>query len=214
MIYLTDNDIVEKLAIRDLLDDALTAFDATRGDVYVIPTLKYRIGIGRPYLKVVTRLGETVATRLVEFLGSVQEINTYSEEDHQLLESLDDSVGIDPGEIVLLSATAIHSDYFLLTGDKRCLRAVISRPGCADIARRIRGKVVCFEQIICRIIDHFGFDHVKSKVLPALHTRDTALRAAFGSGIHATEDNTRSCLRSYIDELRSLPIDLLSSEDV
>ena len=48
MIYLSDNDIVEKLAICDLLDDALAAFNATRSDVLVIPTLKNRIGIGVP----------------------------------------------------------------------------------------------------------------------------------------------------------------------
>lgn len=42
MIYLSDNDIIEKLAVLDLLDDVLAAFDAGRADVRVIPTLKYR----------------------------------------------------------------------------------------------------------------------------------------------------------------------------
>jgi len=40
VIYLSDNDIVEKLAVCDLLDDALAAFGATRAEVLVIPTLK------------------------------------------------------------------------------------------------------------------------------------------------------------------------------
>ena len=63
MIYFSDNDIVEKLAICDLLDDALAAFNAKPSDVLVIPTLKHRIGIGSPRPKVVKRLGEVVAAR-------------------------------------------------------------------------------------------------------------------------------------------------------
>lgn len=212
MIYLSDNDIVEKLAICDLLDDALAAFDATRSDVLVIPTLKNRIGIGAPRPKVVKRLGAEVAARLIDFLGTVKEITHYSVEDHELLEGLDDSVEIDPGEIVLLSATALLSDYLLLTGDKRCIRAVASYPECAEIARRIQGRVVCFEQIICRIIEHAGFGPVLAKVVPVLPTCDTALRAAFGSGIHATEENTVACLQSYIAEIRRFPVDLLMTE--
>ena len=127
------------------------------------------------------RLGAEVAVRLIEFLGTVKEITEYSAADHSLLEGLDDSVEIDPGEIVLLSATVHFSDYLLLTGDKRCIRAVATCPECREIARRIQGRVVCFEQIICRIIDAAGFEVVRAKVLPVLQTCDTALRAAFGS---------------------------------
>lgn len=209
MIYLSDNDIVEKLAICDLLDDALAAFGATRDDVLVIPTLKSRIGIGAPRPKVVNRLGPVVAGRLIEFLSTIKEIDDYSPQDHDLLESLDDSVEIDAGEIVLLSATARIPEYLLLTGDKRCIRAVATCPECAYIAERIKGRVVCFEQIIRRIIAHAGFELVRAKVVPVLSACDTALRAAFGSGELATESNTVACLENYIAEIRRYPIDLL-----
>jgi hypothetical protein len=198
VIYLSDNDVVEKLAVCDLLDDAISAFDATRADVRVIPTLKFRIwtqtGVLRP--KLVRRLGDSVVNRLAEFVGSVGVIDDFSRDDHQLLEDLDESVEIDPGEIVLLAATAVVSDFRLLTGDKRCLRAVATHPACESIANRIRGKVVCFEQIICQIIDRSGFEHVRSKVVPVLHNCDTALRAAFGSGDLATKDNAVACLHA------------------
>ncbi len=209
MIYLSDNDIVEKLAICDLLDDALAAYNATRSDVLIIPTLKNRIGIGSPRPKVVRRLGAEVAQRLVGFIGSVREIDTYSAEDHVMLEGLDDSVEIDPGEIILLSATARLDDYLLLTGDKRCLKAVATCPECGKIARRIQGKVVCFEQIIYRVIDKAGFEYVRAKVVPVMHNCDTALRAAFGSGIHATLANVAARLESDIAEIRGYGIDLL-----
>lgn len=213
MIYLSDNDIVEKLAICDLLDDALNAFDATRADVLVLPTLKNRIGIGTPRPKVVKRLGEVVTARLMDFLATIQEIDEYSVEEHEMLEGLDDSVEIDAGEIILLSATANLSDYLLMTGDKRCLRAVATHPECDQIARRIQGHVVCFEQIICRVIARAGFKAVRAKVVPVLQNCDTALRAAFGSGLSATEPNTIECLRTYIDEIRGYPIDLLKTWD-
>ena len=44
MIYLSDNDIIEKLAVCDLLDDALVSLAASRRDVFVLNTLKLRIG--------------------------------------------------------------------------------------------------------------------------------------------------------------------------
>lgn len=213
MIYLSDNDIVEKLAICDLLDEALGAFGATREDVLVIPTLKHRIGIGTPRPKTVDRLGQIVAARLVKFLSTIREIDDYSAEDHAMLESLDDSVEIDAGEIVLLAATARFTDYLLLTGDKRCLRAVATSPECAEIAARIQGRVVCFEQVICRVIRHTGFERVRAKVVPVLATCDTALRASFGSGGLAIEGEAMACLRSYIAEIRGFPIDLLIDGD-
>ena len=47
------------------------------------------------------------------------------------------------------------------------------------------------------------------KVIGELY-RDTALRAAFGSGMRTTESNAVACLQAYIDELRRLPVDLLA----
>lgn len=205
MIFLSDNDIVEKLAVCDLLDDTLAAFAVTRSDVSVIPTLRHRIG-GRARARAENRLGAEVVARLLDFLEGVQEIRDYSSEDQALL---DDIVGIDPGEAVLLAATGVVTDYRLLTGDKRCLRTLATVPECQSIALRIQGRVLCFEQVIRRLIDHFGFDHVHSRIVPVLLSCDTALRTAFGSGVHATEPNVVECLQSYIDELRKLPIDLL-----
>src|SRR5437868_6670664 len=85
VIYLSDNDIVEKLAVCDLLDDTLVAFQTTRTDVYVIPTLRYRIG-GRARGKAEKRLGRVAVARILEFLEDAHEIRDYSPEDHELLD--------------------------------------------------------------------------------------------------------------------------------
>jgi hypothetical protein len=208
VIYLSDNDIIEKLAVCDLLDDALTSFGASPTDVFVIPTLKYRFR-GPAKAKAEKRLGGDAVARILEFLGSVQDIRDYSPSDQQLL---DDIVDIDPGETILLSATGFHSDYLLLTGDKRCLRKIAACPDCRVIALRIQGKVVCFEQILLRLIAQFGFERVLGKVVGVLYC-DTALRSAFGSGMQSTQSNAVGCLETYIEELRRLPIDLLATNE-
>ena len=207
MVYLTDKDIVEKLAICDLLDDALASLGASRSDVYVLTTLKHRIG-GKARAKATSRLGAEVVARILDFLADVNEIRDYSLPDQLLL---DDIVGIDPGEAILLAAMGVHADSLLLTGDKRCLRALVNSPECEAFTLRLRGKVVCFEQVLLWLIDYLGFEYVLAKVVAAPYC-DTALRAAFGSGIHSTQPNSVECLQAYITELRNLPIDLLVTE--
>lgn len=54
-------------------------------------------------------------------------------------------------------------------------------PTCQPITRRLSGHVIRLEQIVTRVIAHFGFSYVKDKVVPA-RACDAALRAAFGSG--------------------------------
>lgn len=205
MIYLSDNDIVEKLAVCDLLDDTLAAYAAKRQDVYVIPTLKSRIG-GKSRAKAERRLGEVAVARILEFLESVQVIRDYSQDDHQLL---DDIVGIDPGETILLAATGVMAEFMLLTGDKRCIKTLCTSTECRPIALRVQGRVACFEQVICRLIAQFGFDYVLSKVVPVMFGYDMAMQTAFGYGTKSTEANTVAALQSYIDELRGLPVDIL-----
>jgi len=68
--------------------------------------------------------------------------------------------------------------------------------------------VICLEQMVTRLIAHFGFAYVKEKVVPD-RSCDMALRAAFGSGDAATESNVLAALNGYINELRSLAVDVL-----
>ena len=135
-----------------------------RADVFVLDTLKFRVS-GRSRTRAEKRLGVDAVALILEFLESAEVIREFSAEDVQLL---DDVVGIDPGETILLAATAVQTDYLLLTGDKRCLRTIATVPECESIARRIQGKVFCFEQTILRLIDYFGFDHVLTKVVGEL----------------------------------------------
>jgi hypothetical protein len=208
VICLVDSDIIYKLAMCNLLDDTLTALDSARTDVYVLPTAKYKFGVARRRPGTgEQRYGNEVFARIRDFLASVREIDVAGpSEELQLLASID---GIDAGEAILFSATVEFDQYFLATGDKTSLRALALTPVCLSIAQRICGHVICLEQIVKRVIQHFGFSYVKDRVVPA-RACDTALSAVFGSGWDATEPNVLAALDSYINELRSLPIDLLT----
>lgn len=208
MICFFDNDIIYKLASCDLLDDSLATFDLAQADIYVLPTAKYKFGIAKKRsVKGVRTFGTEVFGRIRNFISSVNEIDIPAgPRELELLAEID---GIDAGEAVLFSVTAQFDQYLLATGDKTSLRALSEALVCRPIAIRLQGHVVCFEQFIERVIKHCGFPYVKKKVLPARGC-DTALRAAFGSGRDATEANVHAALEGYVNELRSLPIDLLA----
>lgn len=79
MIYLCDNDVIEKLAVFDLIDDALAALGARRSDAYVVPTLKYRIG-GKARARAENRLGKSAIDRILDFLDDATEIQECSKD--------------------------------------------------------------------------------------------------------------------------------------
>src|SRR5262245_42240035 len=195
----------------NMLDDSIAALDLAMTDAYVLPTGKYKFGVARKRLGIgERRYWAEVFARIRIFLGNAREIDTAGlSGELQLLSAID---GIDAGEAVLFSATAEFDQYLLATGDKTNLHALALAPVCRPIAQRIRGHVIGLDQIVKRLIQRFGFLFVKNKIVPS-RACDTALSAAFGSGWDATESNVLAALDSYINELRSLPINLLTDVD-
>jgi hypothetical protein len=198
---LSDNDILMKLAACDLLDDALASLGLTRADVYVLPTARGQLGRLR------RRHGDAVAERLGNILGSVRIIDWPIPPAEQLL--FEDAHGIDFGEAALFTATAGLKEFLLATSDKVSLRALVADPKYSAIVQRLAGRVICLEQVVQRRVRHFGFDHVKNKVVPATGY-DTALRAIFGSGLLAVQEGVEEGLVSYINDLRSTTGSLLA----
>jgi len=201
MICLSDNDLILKLAVCDLLDETLTVLGARRDEVFVLPSAKHVLlrPIKSPD-KAKARLGEAIYDRLRVFLDSVQVVSVVPSPAEQ--QTFDDIVGIDSGEAVLFSASAHYAEFLLATSDKNSLRALSASAVCQSICLRLAGRVICFEQVVLRLLDHFGFDSMRDKIVPARQC-NTALRAVFGSGLDATEDNVRAGLASYIMDLRN-----------
>ena len=180
MIFLSDNDIIQKLAACDLLTDAWEAFGIAINDVYVLPSAKHKFGLTKKHDWAEKRYGIDVLSRMSSFFSQVNEI------DFELpaadLEMLANVEGIDAGEAVLFAAAAHLQDCWLATGDKRSLWFLASEAVCRSIAERLGGRVVCWEQIVLRAVQHFGFEEVEQRVVPGLLC-DTRFRAAFGSAL-------------------------------
>jgi len=198
MILLSDNDILLKLAIYDLLDETLAELEAAHNEVFVLGTARFKLGVARKPERTKTKYGEAVFERLKTFLEQVQTLGDPAADELRLF---DDIIGIDPGEAVLFSASAQYAEFHLATGDKMSLRALHAHQACRLVCSRLTGKVICLEQIIARLIDRCGFVSVLNKVVP-VRGCDTALRAVFGSGLSATEENVRAGLESYVNDLR------------
>lgn len=199
MICLADNDIIKKLAICNLLDEAVSALGISHRELLVLPTARFKLGIAKNPDKARAQLGPETFGRLESFLKKVGVINHVPAPEEQRL--FDDALDIDPGEAVLFSASAHFPDCRIATGDKRCLRALSKLPSAELIVQRVAGRVICFEQIVTCIINQSGYPVVRKNVVPASDC-DTVLRVAFGSGLDATEEGVRRCLSKYTQYLR------------
>lgn len=198
MICLSDNDIVSKLAIFDLLPEALEALEASPQDVLVLPTAKYKFGIaGKSQKK--QKFSPEITQRIGDFLTSVREVEC---SDSAIASILQNVHGIDIGEAALFSAIPAYHGSILATGDKVSLRAIAGLPEAKPfVESQLNGRVICFEQIILRIIKIKDFEYVKQKIVPCLDF-DTAIRSAFGSRMDSTLDNVDRSLNSTISHLR------------
>lgn len=109
----------------------------------------------------------------------------------------------------ILLCTAKHYDASVIaTGDKRCLRAILSSPACRPLVDELAGRLICLEQIVERLIAVYGFPYVRDKVVPTTGC-DTALRAIFGRGLESQPENVILGLRNYVDEIRLIREDAL-----
>jgi hypothetical protein len=85
---------------------------------------------------------------------------------------------------------ARSSGSLLATGDKRCIRAVARSAPYLPVFNALSGRVLCLEQVLLRAAAILGFDVLKHRLVGSGQlTLDTAVRAAFGSGVAADEQN-------------------------
>ena len=99
MICVADNDIVKKLAICNLLDEAVGALGASHAEMLVLPTARFKLGVAKNPDKARARLGNETFDRLSSFLSKVGVIDTMPPPDEQKL--FDDAFDIDTGEAIL-----------------------------------------------------------------------------------------------------------------
>lgn len=191
-----DNDIILKLVACNLFSEAIRSLNLVESDLRVLSDAKYVFRNSRRIAKKYPLEIRESAILIVERCQNIQ---------LQLSEELKDLQieGLDPGEMILISATKQEESFYLTTGDKRCITALANstEPSLVAIRERLAGKLVCLEQLILKIINVEGFDATLIKILPA-REYDKALKAIFGSGERCTQDNVLMALEAYIQDLR------------
>jgi hypothetical protein len=197
VIVIADNDVLKKLACCDLYDEFSQVFEVSFHDVYILNTAK-PVLTSKRHRK---QLSEETFRRLTAFLSAVKVIALAPDPNEQV--ALTEQQNIDVGEAVLFSVTPQIEDSLLATGDKRSLQSLAKTDDriCRRLCKKLAGKVVCFEQIICKVLDGIGFDAVRDKLIVGREC-DKVLAMVLGSGLDASEESVREGLTSYINTLR------------
>jgi hypothetical protein len=198
-----DNDALLKLVAGNLFWEAISSLGITQADLRVLPTAKFYFRKSRRLRQVYP---ESILERTLEVVNACYALTPTVDEELQRLQVVE---GIDPGEAVLIVATKTEPSFYLVTGDKRCLIALATAGELKDIRHRLKGRVICVEQLILRVIETQGFERGLTKVLPA-RDYDTAIKSIFGSGERATRENVLSALDAYIQDLRQVTEGLLA----
>ncbi len=121
---------------------------------------------------------------------------------------------IDDGEALLTTYVyqILQADpsfqALIFTGDKRYFRALASL-SIPILQASLPHRFWCLEQLIHRAIGTYGFETIRDKIVPVREC-DMVLKAVFGSGPLATENNSMQTLNSYIEDLRKATGNLLA----
>jgi len=208
MVLLSDNDILIMLAQCNLIDEALSVFQCTLSDCYVVGAAPYSLYLNDPQKCYDKRLGNHSAfDRLTGLVDSCHKLGE-ADENIDLLEALSRIDGVDDGELELfMHADSMHRGrhpYILTTGDKRSLRALLSS-NCTLSFPSLFQRVECLESLLLKAISLYGHAHITNKVGAGYATTtkqdrfDQVLRIAFGA--NRDEATTRQALNHYMQDV-------------
>lgn len=201
MIVLSDNDILFKLAQCDLFNEFLAYVQVPAKSIAILHTCIFK-------MRRTLRSQPEVLARLEQFCQVVTVI-VDDEVDIDILETIM-GTGADAGEAILAAKVATTPGAYLVTGDKRAIRALNTMTN-GPIKSALAGRILCFEELVIGLMHNSGFAALSAK-LNAGSACDGVLRVAFGPG--RTEEHALSCLYSYADELRTACPNLLTPRPV
>ncbi len=108
-------------------------------------------------------------------------------------------MGIDQGEAVLIAAAAAESDFYIVTADKRCLKA-LATSGMTAILNRLERRTICLEQLLIRLIQQASdIDKIIRRINNAVEC-EVSVTEAFK---HADQSAIIQRLQAEIDRLRN-----------
>jgi hypothetical protein len=212
MILLTDNDIILKLGACDLLEVFPLACGVSRDDVQVLETAEHYIrnilNKSGKHQEKIEQYSEAGLRRALDFVKSARHVGAHDSRVARVLTGIE---AMDVGETILYAAAYGMTDTIVTTGDKRALRSLAGTGSARQIVQRLQARVLCFEQVILRCMEHIGFPELRHRIIATI-TCDTALRSVFGGGMLTQESDVRKTLTDYIEDLRAGTCGLLMSD--
>lgn len=205
MIVLTDNDILLKLCASRLDEQFLAFVGKYNLEIQYLPTLKHKTRKEIAKGKLDKLIGERILTLLEAFVPLTNKPNT---ESFQYFQNIWE---IDVGEAQLISEVIENPDAYVMTGDKRALRALQNSEVADSYRDKLNNRAVCYEQLILWMTEEFSFE----EMLPGLvegAPHDTSQRALVGMGLETKLASFQEGLESYIRCLRQQTGEYLAEE--
>lgn len=184
-LLLIDTDAFCKLGVSDLLGDAVAIFGTSIRECGRLPALPYMLKKGR----LRSTLGEVHSDHLADLAFTMPIAPRPSE---QWLEALSSIDAVDPGEALLVAASAEYNTL-TITGDKRAICAIANIP---ILAQALDERLVAIEAILIELYNQLG-DTILRNRIQALMEIDAAVRSCFLSSVPLTG------LLSYFTDLAS-----------
>lgn len=197
---LLDNDVVLKVACYALVTEALAATTSDGSPPGML-------GVGRFVLRRRVERATNVVDRdqacdSLERMIAAVEMFEPTEDELALAADLEaeasrQGLELDGGESQLLAIVARRNFHCLLTGDKRAISAM------AAVAIELAaGRILCFEQLMARIVFVVGADAVRPRICAEPQV-DRALTACFGCARDAVpQADVVDGLASYVGYLK------------
>ena len=185
MRLLVDTDAFCKLAVGDLLTDAVGLLGADLSECGRLPALPYMLRRGR--------LRDLFGAEACDAMMPAADLMPLAVRPSDAwLDRLAPIPAIDPGEAQLFAAAA-EAGLVVVSGDKRALRALKNVPG---FAGALAGRIVVLEAILLALCRELGPDEVRRRVRPLLAS-DKMVQVCFSTG----NPDPNEALESYYEIL-------------
>lgn len=181
---LVDNDVVIKLCQMDAYDDTLAALKTRADQIGSLGVMLRFMGKTSEEKRLRLMKNRVAADRFSAVLHKIVEIEPTEEEQEFsatlmkaiILANLD----VDEGEVALI-AIAVHRERpDLLTADKKALRSLPELQKLDGRIDRLKGRILCFEQVIKLLCKAFGLQRIRKAVNAAPYA-DSAITQAYST---------------------------------
>lgn len=211
-----DNDAVIKICAYSLAQMAIDHITAMCGSTSVLGALKF---IVPKQIERSNRIAnrEAALAQCAEFLAAVELFEPTSDEVELAARFENDAqekaLPLDPGETLCLAIMLSRKLTVVVTGDKRAITAVACLHKSGAMPNNIQGRVACFEQLMCALIEAADYAAIRKQVCDESDV-DTVMRMCFACHSPAADPAaTNEGLHSYIKDLQKAAEPILWKEN-